>query len=193
MIDVNIIAGESLSKLLSLECERFGLSHRLSASPIDGAKVYIVSSEIGDTQRLPQGKTIFIGGDSEFFSYTLPNPFLLSEFRPMLWTLIFGGAEKEAKPRQEKVKKAIPLSLDSKKRTATVRRNEIKLSPTEFKILNLLMERKGEVVTHGEIDELIGGGASNKSNVYLCYLRRKLEAYGDKIILSVRGKGFMIK
>ena len=193
MIDVNIIADEDLSRLLALECKRFGLSHTVSESPIDGAKIYIAQSGFGGAQALPPQKTIFIGEEAEPFWHTLPNPFLLTEFRQILGSLLFGNCEKEEKPLKEKPKKTLPLSLDSKKRTATVRRNEIKLSPTEFKILSLLWERKGKVVTHGEIDELIGGSSSNKSNVYLCYLRKKLEAYGDKIILSVRGKGFMIK
>ena len=193
MIDINIIADESLSKLLALECQRFGLSHTISASPIDGAKIHIVQSGFGGLQPLNPQKTIFISEESELFPHTLSNPFLLTEFRQLLGSLLFGSGEKEEKPPKEKPKKALPLSLDSQKRTATVRRNEIKLSPTEFRILSLLWERKGEIVTHSEINELIGRSASNKSNVYLCYLRRKLEAYGDKIILSVRGKGFMIK
>ena len=69
------------------------------------------------------------------------------------------------------------------------------LTPSEAAILRLLIDRRGEVVTRGELCEVLQGrGESNKLEVYLCFLRRKLERpLGLRLITTVRGVGYRLE
>lgn len=193
MIDVNIIADGNMAKLIALECERMGLKHQISHAPIPDTKLYICDLGFVGANSLPCEKTIVIGNTNDTnFCHSLGSPFLLSEFRKLLVEMLTDSTPtKTEAPRRQK--KTLTIVLNDKSQTAKIRGNEIKLSSTEFKILDLLLSRKGEVVTCEEIDTLINNQNSNKTNVYICFLRKKLEAQGDKIIYSIRGKGFTIK
>ena len=68
------------------------------------------------------------------------------------------------------------------------------MSKKEFALLSLLVERKGSIVSREDAAALFGGDGSNVVDVYVKYLREKLdEHFGVKIISSVRGKGYTIK
>ena len=71
----------------------------------------------------------------------------------------------------------------------------IHLTPSEAAILRLLIERRGDVVTREELRKTLQGrGESNKLEVYLCFLRRKLERpRGLRLITTVRGKGYRLE
>ena len=77
----------------------------------------------------------------------------------------------------------------------TVRRNgeDIALSPKEFALLQLLMERPGTILSRARIEErLYGWGQEVESNaveVHIHGLRRKL---GADYILNVRGVGYRV-
>ena len=63
-----------------------------------------------------------------------------------------------------------------------------------FSLFNLLYSRKGEFVSRDEILALVWNGKADKGilNVYVHYLREKLEKNGEKIILSSRNYGYKI-
>ena len=70
----------------------------------------------------------------------------------------------------------------------------IRLTESEHKLLSLIAEGDGELVsrdelTRGTFGEEAEGGILN---VYIHYLREKLEASGEKIILSSRRGGYRI-
>jgi two-component system response regulator QseB len=71
---------------------------------------------------------------------------------------------------------------------------EISLSPKEFSLLQLLMERPGHILSRGQIEErLYGWGEEVESNaveVHIHSLRRKL---GTDFILNVRGVGYRVR
>ncbi|SRR6266536_51340 len=74
---------------------------------------------------------------------------------------------------------------------------EVGLTAREFAVLELLMRRRGEVVTKREVlDEVwdIGfDGDPNIVEVYIGYLRRKIDApFGRKAIETVRGVGYRL-
>ncbi|MBQ9760187.1 MAG: winged-helix domain-containing protein [Clostridia bacterium] len=69
---------------------------------------------------------------------------------------------------------------------------QIALSPREAAVLSLLIERGGAAVTRAEIAERIGESSTNKADVYVCYLRRKLETPERRVIATVRGKGYQL-
>lgn len=59
--------------------------------------------------------------------------------------------------------------------------------------MQCLLEHRGESVSRDEISTVIGESSANKTEVYICFLRRKLEeTFGDRIIKTVRGKGYTI-
>jgi len=75
---------------------------------------------------------------------------------------------------------------------------EIPLSRTEYQLLELLMANQGKVLSRDVIfDKVWGydfGPESNSLDVYVGYLRRKLEAGGGpRIIHTVRGVGYVMR
>ena len=90
------------------------------------------------------------------------------------------------------------LSLDVKKREVHVKGTRVDLTKKEFDLLELLMENKNIVLTRETILERIWGydfsGGTNAVDVYISYLRSKLEdPFGVKIFYTVRGVGYAIK
>ena len=71
---------------------------------------------------------------------------------------------------------------------------EVALSPREFALLQLLMERPGTILSRAQIEErLYGWGEEVESNaveVHIHGLRRKL---GAQFILTVRGVGYRVR
>jgi two-component system KDP operon response regulator KdpE len=72
------------------------------------------------------------------------------------------------------------LCIDWKRFEVRVDGQIVRLSPIEFKLLALLVEREGELVTHGEILARVWGSnydLADRRNVklYIWYLRKKLE------------------
>lgn len=86
------------------------------------------------------------------------------------------------------------LRLDEKERTLFVADRGLKLSPNETVLMKSLLENRGKILSRGSLSEVIGESQANKVDVYICYLRRKLEdACGLRIIDTVRQQGYLIK
>ena len=68
----------------------------------------------------------------------------------------------------------------------------IPLGPKEFAVLSLLWRRRGEAVSREEISREIGESTANKVDVYVCMLRKKLEAEDLRYIKTVRGQGYCL-
>lgn len=90
--------------------------------------------------------------------------------------------------------------LTLNRRTREVFRNgrSIELTAKEFDLLEHLMRRPKQVVTRDRILEEVWGydfmGDSNIIEVYIRYLRLKLEDQGDKrLIQTVRGVGYVLR
>jgi two-component system KDP operon response regulator KdpE len=71
------------------------------------------------------------------------------------------------------------LELDTERRSVKVRGNDISLSPTEFKLLEVLMRNAGQPVRHDHCLTEVWGpqyvGQVNYLNLYVRYLRQKIE------------------
>jgi two-component system response regulator MprA len=90
------------------------------------------------------------------------------------------------------------LELDTGTRVAHRGEREIELSPTEFELLSLLLRRPRQVLTRDVIMERIWGvefeGSTNVLDVYIGYLRSKLEANSEpRLIHTIRGVGYVLK
>lgn len=89
------------------------------------------------------------------------------------------------------------LELNPRDRKVTRGDREIKLSPKEFELLNLLMRRAGNTVSRQELLDKAWGlqpeTDSNLVDVYVNYLRKKIDfANEEKLIFTVRGSGYRL-
>lgn len=91
------------------------------------------------------------------------------------------------------------LSLDTKTRVAT-RGGDIKVDlPTrEFALLEYLMRHNGQVLSRQQLLDAVWGidfdTDSNIVDVYISYLRRKLDRAGEpSVIETVRGAGYRVR
>lgn len=90
------------------------------------------------------------------------------------------------------------LSLNRKTREVKRDDRDIELTAKEFDLLDYLMTYPRQVLTRDRILEEVWGydfmGDSNIIEVYIRYLRLKLEAEGEKrLIQTVRGVGYVLK
>ena len=91
-----------------------------------------------------------------------------------------------------------PLSMEVESRRVTVRGQEVELTKKEFDLLRHLLENKGRVLTREALLDSVWGfdfvGETNSVDVYIRFLRSKIdEAFGIKLIHTVRGVGYVIK
>lgn len=89
------------------------------------------------------------------------------------------------------------LEVDPSKHTAKRGGREIKLTPKEFSILELLLLKKNSVVTRTQITEHVWDynfeSMSNVVDVFMAALRRKVDkGYKTKLIQTVHGVGYLI-
>ena len=90
----------------------------------------------------------------------------------------------------------IKLLLDS--REVTIGERDVHLTGKEYAILELLMLRKGVVLTKEMfLNHLYGGMDEPEAkiiDVFICKLRKKLAGYGaDDLITTVWGRGYMMR
>lgn len=90
------------------------------------------------------------------------------------------------------------LVLDLSSRRAIRNDRSIDLTMKEFELLKYLMEHPREVLTREQILENVWGydfmGESNVIEVYIRYLRLKIEDEGEKrLIQTVRGVGYVLR
>jgi len=91
------------------------------------------------------------------------------------------------------------LTLDTKTRVAHRGEDiEVDLPTREFALLEYLMRHVGQVLTRQQILDSVWGidfdAGSNVVDVYVSYLRRKLDRPGqDSVIDTVRGAGYRVR
>ena len=103
----------------------------------------------------------------------------------------------EAKPENQKVTYA-DVTLDPSTREARRGDMVMQLTVTEFNLLHLLLRHPRQVLERRQIlNEVWGydfGGDDNVLEIYIGYLRRKLEAEGQpRLIHTVRGVGYSLR
>ena len=123
----------------------------------------------------------------------LTKPFSFEVFLARLRTV----ARRGSAPRPTCLQVA-DLSLDPASRQALRGRREIRLSPTEYRLLELLMRRAGRVVTRTAIVEAVWGLENdveeNTLDAFVRLLRGKVDkGFSPKLIQTVRGIGYCLK
>ena len=124
----------------------------------------------------------------------LVKPFALDELLARLRALL----RRSSPAPNEGILKFGDVVLDLQ--TMEVRRGqrELQLTRTEFRLLELLMRNPRVVLSRSRIFEEVWGydfgASSNALEVYVSYLRRKLEAEGEpRLIHTVRGVGYTLR
>ena len=135
------------------------------------------------------------------FSHLLQRPCPTSQLRALLGYLCGRGemptiAQEEGRPRMMPRTKELTLTmLDEAKLQCG--EEVLHLSPTEAAMMRILMAHRGEIVSREMLESALQGEGktdSNKVEVYLCFLRRKIERpLGLRLITTVRGKGYRLE
>ena len=123
----------------------------------------------------------------------LVKPFALEELLARLRALLRRSSGAVAE-----VMKVGDLVMDTGSRVVRRGENVLDLTKTEFDLLELLMSNPGIVIDRDTIYDRIWGydfaTSSNSLDVYIGYLRRKIEANdAPRLIQTVRGVGYVVR
>src|SRR5436305_625545 len=98
---------------------------------------------------------------------------------------------------REGVLRVADLELDENSHEVTRAGHEIHLTATEFELLRYLMRNERMVLSKAQILDRVWKydfqGQSNIVELYIGYLRKKVDSVEPKLIHTVRGAGYVIK
>ncbi|HRL12841.1 MAG TPA: response regulator [Aggregatilineales bacterium] len=119
----------------------------------------------------------------------LTKPFSMEELMARIRT-----AQRHAQPQQdESVFESGSLRVDLARRVVTVNETPVKLTPTEYALLRLMIQHAGRVLTHQQILREVWGPEyvqeTHYLRVYFAQLRQKLEADPTRPALLVTEPG----
>lgn len=129
----------------------------------------------------------------------LTKPFALEELLARVRALLRRGSRQtSATDEDEPVLQFADLRLDPNTRDVNRGDRSISLTRTEFTLLELFMQRPRRVLERSFILEEVWGfdfpTTANSLEVYVGYVRRKLEAEGeDRLLHTVRGVGYVLR
>ncbi len=153
----------------------------------DRTPILMLTAQDGVTERVA-------GLDAGADDY-LPKPFALDELLARLRALL-----RRAGPESQVGDTIRFEDLTMDMSTFEVHRGDrpIELTRTEFSLLELFMRNPRQVLTRDIINERVWGydfpTTSNSLEVYVGYLRRKLEAEGEpRLIQTMRGFGYALR
>ncbi len=129
----------------------------------------------------------------------LTKPFALAELLARVRALLRRAARsRSADEDEEVVLEFSDLTMNTATREVTRGERSISLTRTEFALLELFMERPKRVLERSFILEEVWGfdfpTTANSLEVYVGYVRRKLEADGEpRLLHTVRGVGYVLR
>lgn len=160
---------ETFGRATALELAERGYDARYSREMDGGYDIYVTDEDSVDSSKLEKSKVTF----SVIPGFDLERPFLISDLISAVKRAENDGSADEG------------------------RFEHIQLTDKERALLDLLLDNRGKTVSVEEISSSVWGKeevSSNIVNVYIRYLREKIEGDGNKkIIFTVRGKGYKIE
>lgn len=213
MNKINVVSEDTaLSRIIELEAGRLGMNAVCSPAPLEGYSLYLIDQDTEQSAEIPAEATVILLSDesreesatelSARASAHLTKPLLLRELRWVLTHLSSAPQQPIYFPEHvvakhfRKRRESTPLRLiiDHQQKSASLSGGApIRLSETEYRLLCLLYDNKNQPVSAEMAAPILGETGSNKFNVYICYLRKKLEHGTLRLILTVRGKGYMLR
>jgi DNA-binding response OmpR family regulator len=123
----------------------------------------------------------------------LTKPFSFDEFLARVRALL-----RRADGRREPMLRLADLTLDPATRAVTRGARRIELTAREHALLEYLLRNAGRVLTRPMLAEHVWGLAfdpeSNVVDVYVGYLRRKLDGPGEvRLLHTIRGVGYVLR
>ncbi|RYP85519.1 response regulator transcription factor [Nocardioides guangzhouensis] len=122
-------------------------------------------------------------------------PFSLEELVARLRGLLRRAGARAA--REESVLTVGDLTLDEDSREVRRDGEEITLTATEFELLRFLMRNPRRVLSKAQILDRVWnydfGGQANVVELYISYLRKKIDAGREPMIHTMRGAGYVLK
>lgn len=147
----------------------------------------LMLSARGDRADITRGLTL--GADDY-----VTKPFGLEELVLRVRAILRRSQFTEAQPT---VLTVGPITLDEDSHKVTFEGEVVDLSPTEFRLLHVLLESKGRVLSKTFLlEEVWGINFETETTVvdtYISYLRKKLHRDGFEGIRTVRGVGFQLQ
>ena len=185
------------ARMLELELEAMRFSVALNSTPA-GRQNDLILVDL-DSASIPRkvGEARIIGFTRHFevsaldaqrrCSMILHRPFQMRVLREEL-ALLNAAAEEREVPQGEET-----LEIALSGNTLTLGEKALTLRPKEATVMQALLANRGRSVSREELSALIGESSTNKTDVHVCYLRRKIATVTDRpIIKTVRGKGYKI-
>ncbi|MBI2850822.1 MAG: response regulator transcription factor [Chloroflexi bacterium] len=144
-------------------------------------------------QELDQVKGLDLGADDY-----VTKPFSIKELVSRMKAVL---RRTRAKPSGEGQEVVVDdeLRIDFNQRVVVARGQEVRLRPTEYRLLYQLVTNAGRLLTHGTLLSRVWGPEYRDEDqyvrLYINYLRRKIEKdpKNPKYILSERGLGYRFK
>ena len=91
----------------------------------------------------------------------------------------------------KRVKNTLAITLEGN--ILTIEEESLTLRPKEAAVMSALLANRGGVVSREELSARIGESSTNKTDVHVCYLRRKIATVTERsIIKTVRGEGYKV-
>jgi two-component system KDP operon response regulator KdpE len=104
----------------------------------------------------------------------------------------------QAAPEQQQVLEAGPLRVDLARREVTVDDREVRLTPTEYRLLAVLAQHAGKVLTHRQILREVWGPNATEAHyvrVQMAELRKKIEVdpARPRLLITEAGVGYRLR
>lgn len=138
-----------------------------------------------------QGKVAALDAGADDY---LTKPFSTDELQARI-RVALRHAQPEA---QEPLFRCGDLTVDLSRRLVMLRGEPVKLTPTEYALLRLMIQHAGKVLTHGQILRTVWGpeyiGETHYLRVYFAQLRQKLEDNPalPKMLITEPGVGYRL-
>ena len=186
-------------RMLELELAAMQFSVAINSSPT--SREYDLILVDLDSATIPQkaGRDARIVGFTRHFevsgldaerrcSMILHRPFQMRVLREEVALLNANAQERESVKEE---KRDLEVALDGN--ILTIGEDVLPLRPKETAVMSALLAKRGESVSREALSKLIGESSTNKTDVHVCYLRRKIATVTERqIIKTVRGQGYKI-
>ena len=168
------------------DMEGFEVAQRLGAERSRVPIMFLTARDAAEDKL----RGLTTGGDDY-----MTKPFSLEELVARMRGLLRRAKLAESEPAE--LLSVGDLTLDNFSRTVTRGGVEIGLTTTEFELLRYLMRHPGRAIPRDEILDQVWnygfGGRSSIVDLYISYLRKKLDNDQGSMIHTVRGIGYSLR